>query len=62
MFYTFKDLTADEINLIGHALGKLPYEVSQPLLAKLQAQISDAELAAKAQAPANITDEAATAD
>lgn len=47
MLYTFEELTADEVKLIGHALGKLPYEVSYPLLAKLQAQVAKNEMAAK---------------
>lgn len=47
MFYTFEELTADEVKLIGYALGKLPYEVSYPLLAKLQAQVAKNEMAAK---------------
>lgn len=47
MLYHFAELTADEIKLIGHALGKLPYEVCRPLLEKLQAQINQHEAAAK---------------
>lgn len=61
MFYTFYDLSADEVKLIGYALGKLPYEVSQPLLAKLQTQIANTEASYKAPV-VGAPDEAAPAE
>lgn len=36
-------LTTDEANVVGQALGELPYKVAAPVLHKLQAQAAEQE-------------------
>lgn len=52
MLYHIKELTVDEIKLIGAALGKLPHEIVHVLLAKIQNQINEHEAAQKSAEPA----------
>lgn len=54
MSYHIAELTVEEINLIGHALGKLPYEAVHALLSKVKGQIEAHELAQKAVAIASV--------
>ena len=35
------DLTLQEVQLVGHALGKLPYEAVAGLFAKIQKQVTE---------------------
>lgn len=41
--YVINHITADEVNLIGRALGEMPYSKVAPLIAKLMGQISSQE-------------------
>lgn len=57
MLYSLTELTGEEVKVIGAALGRLPYEVVHPLLAKLQTQLSAQEAGFKPVAPPELTDE-----
>ena len=48
MIYTLR-LTGEQVNLIGAALGKLPFETVSALVQALQLQIQQQEAAAKAE-------------
>lgn len=52
MQYQLKDLAAEEINLIGVALSKLPYEAVHGLIGKIRQQCAEVEPQPKAKAPA----------
>lgn len=47
MLYHIAELTVEEVNLIGHALAKLPYEAVHGLVTKLKGQVADHDLAEK---------------
>lgn len=40
-------LTPDEANVVGQALGELPYRIAAPVLHKLQTQAAEQEQAAQ---------------
>jgi hypothetical protein len=44
-------LTPDEANIVGMALGELPYKISAPVIAKLQAQAAEQEKPAETPVP-----------
>lgn len=54
------EVTGPELQVIGQALGKIPYEVAKPVIETLQSQIdaADKQAAAKAAADAITTKDA----